>query len=118
MRQQFFLAMNSAEAELVAVASAISEVAAVTHRMRDLGLQTKPLLRVDASSCWGMLLRKGAGQVKHLSIRYLLMQRAVKDYAVAVKYVTRKHQLADVLTHAVTCSDLAAALTSLGCRRQ
>ena len=116
-RMQPVVSQSSAEAELVAAAKAVSEMAAVTHLMVDLGLQTKLQLRVDARACRAMLLRKGAGRVKHLSIRYLWVQRAVREYAIHVEHVPRKHQLADVLTHAVTWGEMAAALTALGCRR-
>ena len=44
-----------------------------------------------------MLLRQGAGKLKHLSVRTLWVQQAIQDFDVAVLKIPREHNHADVL---------------------
>ena len=53
----------------------------------------------DASACKGMLLRKGAEKVKHLSTKQLWSQRTFETYQVEVVKIPRKENVADMLTH-------------------
>ena len=49
-----------------------------------------------------MLLRHGAGKVKHLSVKQLWSQEVVRYFDIQVKKVARENNPADILTHAVS----------------
>ena len=57
---------------------------------------------VDASACKGMVLRHGSGKVKHLSVKQLWVQEAVRAFDVQVTRVPRAENPADILTHNVS----------------
>ena len=116
-RLQPIVAQSSAEAELVSSANGIAELISEIHLLHDLGECPQPSLRVDARACRGMVLRKGSGRVKHLSIRYLWTQRAIREYAILVEYVPRHLNVSDALTHAVFIGELARVLSAIDCRR-
>lgn len=70
---------------------------------------------VDASACKGMLLRTGAGRVKHLSTKQLWVQGAVPAYQIGVRNVGRDdNQGADALTHVVTEPVLHEGVIQMG----
>ena len=56
-------------------------------------------LHVDSSACKGMILRTGAGRVKHLSTKQLWVQAAVETQGIAIHKISRSENFADMLTH-------------------
>ena len=80
------------------------------------GRQLEIKLHVDSSACKGMVLRHGAGKVKHLTTKQLWVQGAVRAYGVEVLKVPRERNAADVLTHNVTKSSMMARLEAMGYR--
>ena len=45
--------------------------------------------RVDASACRAIMLRRGCGGLKHISVKSLWVQEAVRDNAMIVKKIPR-----------------------------
>ena len=102
-KSQSNVALSSAEAELNATVRGLSELIALYHLIEETQRVTVSLaIHTDASACKGMLLRHGAGKVKHLSVKQLWSQECVKMYAVDVKKVPRQENPSDVLTHCVS----------------
>ena len=64
-------------------------------------------LYIDASAAKGILMRRGAGKIKHLEIKQLWCQRAVDRYGIEVVKIPRGSNLADSLTHPVGKRELA-----------
>ena len=62
---------------------------------------------MDASAAKGTLLRRGAGNIKHLEIRPLWCQHSVDKYGIEVIKIPRKLNLADCLTHVISKRELA-----------
>ena len=60
-------------------------------------------MHVDANARRGILLRHGAGRVKHLSVKQLWVQEAVHVFNVKVSRVPREENPADMLTHCMSC---------------
>ena len=75
------------------------------------------VLCTDASACKGMLLRHGAGQVKHLSVKQLWAQECVKTFDIEVLKVPREKNPSDVLTHSVSHPILDKQMEELHLRR-
>ena len=97
------IALSSAEAELNSTVKGLSELVGLYNLVCEV-LQVTPKLSLstDASACRGMLLRHGAGKVKHLSVKQLWAQEAVRYFGVEVHRVPRAENPSDILTHSVS----------------
>ena len=106
-KMQSNIALSSGEAELNAAVKGISELIGVMELLRELEVEVnEPTLETDASACKGMLLRRGAGRVKHLSTKQLWVQGAIEAHAIQVHQVPREVNVADIWTHVVNRADL------------
>ena len=65
-------------------------------------IEVSPIQFLDSSACKSILVREGTGKVKHLEIRQLRGQWAVKHYNVEVHQIPRQLNVADALTDPVT----------------
>ena len=111
------VALSSGEAELNATVKGLSEAIGIWELVHEVtGRQLEIKLHVDSSACKGMVLRHGAGKVKHLTTKQLWVQGAVRAYGVEVLKVPRERNAADVLTHNVTKSSMMAGLEAMGYR--
>ena len=61
-----------------------------------------------------MLLRRGAGRVKHLSTKQLWVQGAIESHGIAVRKITRALNPADFLTHIASTEDAQRFMYMLG----
>ena len=94
------VALSSGEAELNAAVKGISESIGLTEIVQEcLGVKLNVEIKVDANACKGILLRHGAGRVKHLCTKQLWVQGAIESYGLVVRKVPREQNPADVLTH-------------------
>ena len=102
-KSQSNVALSSAEAELNASVKGLSELIGLSHLVEETQkVSVNLVLCTDASACKGMLLRHGAGKVKHLSAKQLWAQECVKTFQIAILKVPREQNPADVLTHSVS----------------
>ena len=113
-KAQSNVALSSAEAELNACVKGLSELLGLFNLISEV-LRVVPALRLctDASACRGMLLRHGAGRVKHLSVKQLWSQEVVQSFGVQIDRVSRADNPADLLTHSVTFPVAEAQLERL-----
>ena len=98
-KTQSNIALSSGEAELNSSVKAISEGLSVIHLYDELfheRLETN--VHVDSSACKGMLLRSGAGKVKHLSTKQLWEQAAAEMHGIQAFKIPRARNCADLLT--------------------
>ena len=102
-KSQSNVALSSAEAELNACVKGLSEMLSLYNLISEV-FCVVPSLRLctDASACRGMLLRHGAGKVKHLSVKQLWSQEVVQCFNVQIDRVPRSENPADLLTHSVS----------------
>jgi hypothetical protein len=108
------VALPSGEAELNAAAKGISEGIGVYESMKEMfRVSPRIVLHIDASACEGILLRQGAGRVKHLTTKQLWVQGAVKTYGIDVDKVPRRINSSDILTHPVSSAELTQGLNSM-----
>ena len=61
--------------------------------------------KVDASACKGILVRSGAGKVKHLSVRQLWVQEAVANLKINVVKIPREQNYSDLMARANTAKE-------------
>jgi hypothetical protein len=114
-KTQANVALSSGEAELNASVKAVSEMLGVKTLLDEVSRSDASLtLHVDASACKGILLRQGAGKVKHLAVKQLWTQGAVQSYGIHVVKVPRAENVADPLTHLVSQAELHSAVRAMG----
>jgi hypothetical protein len=114
-KTQANVALSSGEAELNASVKAISELIGLKVLLSEVSRGAASLsLHVDASACKGILLRQGAGKIKHLSVKQLWTQGAVQSHGIDVVKVPRCDNLADPLTHVVAHVSLHSAVQAMG----
>ena len=102
-KTQSNIALSSGEAELNAAVKGLSETIGLYNLISETwGVTPTAGLCVDASACKGMVLRHGSGKVKHLSVKQLWVQEAVRAFGVQVSRVSRGDNPADLLTHSVS----------------
>ena len=117
-RIQGKIAPSSGEAELFSASTGLSVLAGAVNL--DMELTGKSLTdyqlrhRVDASACRSMLIRRGAGAVKHLEVRDLWGQQMVRRLGVLVMKVPRAENTADLLASPGEVADFRAHLANLG----
>lgn len=117
-KMQANVALSSGEAELNSAVKGISEAIGLKELLEEMvDVSPEITLHVDASACRGMLLRQGAGKVKHLTTKQLWVQGAIKTYSIEVKKIPREQNSADILTHPVSAPDLKQGLMYMRCRR-
>ena len=102
-KSQSKVALSSAEAVLNATVKGLSELIGLYHLIEETQkVPVNLVLCTDASACKGMLLRHGAGKVKHLSVKQLWAQECVKTFDIEILRVPREQNPSDVLTHSIS----------------
>ena len=95
---QTTVAQSSGEAEYYAMVRAAAEALGLQSIMKDLGWQAGARLWVDSSAAKSMSARIGLGKVRHMEVKFLWLQQAVKDRRIEVKKIPGARNPADVLT--------------------
>ena len=78
-RVQPRIALSSGEAELYAGMRGISETLMREFKTDDWG---RIVHRVDASACRAIMLRRGCGGLKHITVNSLWVQEAAREYSI------------------------------------
>ena len=114
-KTQASVALSSAEAEFNSVIKSMVEGISVANLDEELWQRRAPLrIHTDASACKGMLLRTGAGKLKHMSTKQLWAQGAVESYGAEVVKVPRAVNSSDAFTHVVSSQELHDHLLRMG----
>ena len=119
-KMQSNVALSSAEAELNSTVKGLSELIGMSNLINEtMGVNVQMKLYTDASACKGMLLRHGAGKVKHLSVKQLWSQEVVSYFGVEVSKVARACNPSDLLTHSVSFPEAERQLARFNaCRKK
>ena len=77
------IALSSGKAELYAGMRGISGAMGLVHMMREFKTNDwgRIVHRVDANACRAIMLRRGCGGLKHMIVKSLWVQEAVREYA-------------------------------------
>ena len=109
------IALSSAEAELKSTCKGIVELISSLEIMtfiRGIGWSGKH--KTDASACKGILLRQGAGTVKHLNVKTLWVQEVIQERGLIVEKIRRDMNPADALCSSCREDDFAKKMSSMG----
>ena len=91
----------------------MSEILWMIHLSVEIGFTWQNVHSVDACACKGIMIRTGAGKVKHLSTRQLWIQEANRTYGIQIIKIPRDDNVADLLARKCNSRDLAAHLQKL-----
>ena len=116
-KTQLNIALSSGEAELIAAVKMISEMIGFSECVSEClsSVACACYVYTDANACKGMLMRRGAGRVKHLSAKQLWCQGAIVSYGVEIKKIPRSENGADMLAHVLGQQHGIAHLARHGC---
>jgi len=107
------IALSSGEAELNAAVKGVSEVIGVQEMCKEFGYTLGVSIGTDASVCKSILLRHGAGKIKHLTTKQLWVQGAIEAYGYEVCKLPREVNSADLMTHGCSNDDFRKHLSRL-----
>ena len=114
-RTQKSIALSSAEAEYMALTGAASEGIGLHAAARFLtGKRVQLKAYTDSSACRGITNRQGAGRVKHLQIRLLWLQAAIREGRLTVHSVGTKENTADLGTKPLSTRRVRYLLNMIG----
>ena len=68
---------------------------------------------MDASACRAIILRRGCGGLKHITVKSLWVQEAVRDYSIVVEGISRDAMHAHILASTSRAEDLKKHLAEL-----
>ena len=117
-RTQQVVSLSSAEAELHALCKAASEGLGCKNMCGEMGIAMGLQLLTDASAARGIVLRQGAGKVKHLDVKTLWIQERANRSDLYIDKIPRLQNWSDLLTHHWTEQEGDRHLTGMGVWRR
>ena len=115
-RTQAQVALSSGEAELNGSVKGASEGIGLLRTAASMGIKLSLRLLGDSSAAKGILMRKGAGPIKHLATKQLWAQELVERKEAEVIKIKRAVNLADCCTHHWQAAEGGRHLRVLGLR--
>ena len=99
-KTQSCVALSSCEAELMALNLVATEGQLAVNLLRELDLLPvqKLVLHTDSSSCLKISLKRGCGRMRHLTVKQLWLQDAIRTGALEVEKIDGKLNPVDLLT--------------------
>ena len=104
-RKQSRVALLSCEAELSAIVKGLAEGKLLNGVCELFEEPCNLEVVTDSSAAKGVVLRSGAGKLKHLSVKQLWVQEFITEEKVKVSKTPRELNPADGLTHSWSVSD-------------
>ena len=93
-----------------------SEALGMSAALEDLGQKVEIEIHVDSTAAKAISSRLGLGRLRHLEVRFLWLQEAVRRRRLVVKKVAGANNLADIFTKPKSENELVAALIKMGVR--
>ena len=110
------IATSSGEAELYALAKAASEGLGLRALAADLGWDLAVRVWVDSSAAKAIASKTGLGRMRHLEVKYLWVQEALKAGRIEIRKILGTQNPADVATKPHGVRSASGLLESVGCR--
>ena len=112
---QSAIALSSAEAELYAMLDAALRGKGVRNTASEVGMAiSEPLLLyTDSAAAKTFVSKRGLGDMRHLELRHLWLQREANGGQIAVGKVLGTENPADLLTKFLSKQDIADRLSRL-----
>jgi hypothetical protein len=113
-RTQRTRALSSGEAEYYALVSGCAEALGVQALAEDMGFEVEVIMWIDSDAGRSVASRRGLGKMKHVELKYLWVQDAVKDGRLRVKRVDGEKNIADHLTKAKSWAEMEPKVREAG----
>ena len=113
---QATVAQSSGEAEYYAMVWAAAEGLGMRAIMGEMGWEAEVRVWADSSAAKSIASRIGLGKVRHMEVKFLWLQEAVKARKVEVRKVAGSANPADVLTKPKSYRESAELLEDVGVR--
>ncbi len=110
---QSTVATSSGEAEYYAMVRGAAEGLGLAAVMSELGWKMPVEIRVDSSAAKAVASRAGLGRTRHIEVRFLWVQEAVRRHRITIKKVSGKLNPADVMTKARGMGEIRGLLESV-----
>ena len=115
-RSQKSRALSSAEAEYYAMLGGAAEALGLQALALDLGWSLKVRIHTDSKAGKGMASRRGLGKTRHVEVKYLWLQQAVRTKRLVLAKIWGKINPADHLTKPQTRAEFREVLEGVGGR--
>jgi len=106
VRQQGFLALSSAEAELGGMLTGATESYGHRRLLEWLGFRVRWRLGTDSSAAKGFAAREGVGRMRHIDLKILWLQKASHDLGLSIYKVPGEYNRANIGTKKLTAVQL------------
>ena len=111
------IALSSCEAEYYAAIDGASRALAMQSLCRDLNAEVGVRLLTDSSAAKGLACRRGLStRVRHLEVKFLWLQEAVKLGHLKLKWIPGKGNPAGALTKYLNRGDISRMLDRVHCK--
>ena len=84
--------------------------------LEDLGWDAQVRIWVDSAAAKSVASRVGLGKMRHMEVKFLWLQQAVRDGRVTLKKVPGQQNPADILTKPLGREDIANKMARVGGR--
>ena len=108
------VALSVGEAEYYALIKAAAEGLGLVALAKDLGFDFKLRIWVDSNTAKAITSRLGLGKVRHMEVRYLWAQEALRKKRFEVRKIKGDENPADVLTKALSARDMIGKMKTVG----
>ncbi len=110
------MATPSGETEYYALTRAAAEALGLQSVARDFGVNCTVRIWVDPSAAKAMASRAGLGRTRHLEVRFLWVQEAVKSKRLEIRKIKGTANPSDIATKPMAMDDLIRHLSAVGGR--
>ena len=104
------IATSSGEAEYYAMIKGAAEALGLQALARDLGWNMRIRLWTDSSSAKSAASRRGLGKTRHIEVKYLWLQEAVRRGRLRLGKIAGELNPADILTKPLSFADMKVKL--------
>jgi hypothetical protein len=104
------IALSSGEAEYYALVKAVAEGLGIQALALDLGYTMKLRVWVDSTAAKAVVSRLGLGKVRHLEVKYLWAQEALRKGRFEVRKIAGTANPADLLTKPLSAGEMSRGL--------
>ena len=91
-------ALSSGEAELYGIVDGSARGIFTKHMYEEMGRNINIDVETDSTAAIGMCSRTGVGKTRHIQVRWLLIQDAIRDKVVRLRKVSGTENVADMGT--------------------
>ena len=114
-RTQSTVALSSGEAEFYAICSGACEAIFVKNSLSEMKIDAKIRMKSDSVAGRAMASRTGVGKVKHLELKHLRVQEALRAKRIVVVKEHTTANVADLMTKHLSEAAMLAHLRRAGC---